>query len=150
MKLYLLPIIIIILEVMGSCKPEIKHEPPLAVVVKYITAEMKGLITDARPYIDVKKVYSKHIPDKNVDYEKIWEEQMSFRRQVSSTKKINSCPSFYDFDIEEIISSSTESTVILRSKKQPVKMDVYDLELTDRGWQIVDIDYSDDDDVKDN
>jgi hypothetical protein len=149
MKLHIVTLIVIIV-VMSSCKPEIKHEPPLAVVVKYIAAEMKGLTKEARLYIDVGKVYSKHIQGSDVDYEKVWEEQMTFRARLSNEKKINSCQAFYDFNIEEVMKNKTEATVIFTLKKQSKRTSVYDLELTDQGWRIVGINYSGDDNLMEN
>ena len=126
---------------MLSCQHKPKTESPLAVVVKYVSAEIKGLKEDARQYIDVQSVYSKHIKDEDVDYEKVWEDQLEFRKNVGASKKIESCFSFYEYDIEEVSTDTQIAIVTFKSRTELGDETVYELQLINDKWVIVSIDY---------
>ena len=124
-----------------SCQRKSTTDAPLAVVVKYVSAEVEGLKEEARPYIDLQSVYSKHIKDAGVDYEKVWEDQMEFRRNVKGSIKMKSCFSFYEYDIDEVLADARSAVVTFKSRKEVGKNSVYGLTFINEKWIIVSIDH---------
>lgn len=136
-------VVVISCEERGNSMP-ICNETPLASVVKLISAQSMGYVEVAKEYIDVKKVYSKHIGD-SIDYDKFFAEQVGFMSSTTDSRKFTNHFKYFNYRISEIQNGST-AKVEFRSKDREASLQgiIYDLENRDCEWIVVGIVYEKD------
>ena len=118
-----------------------QKESPLAAVVKLISAESMGYIEVAKAYIDVKRVYSKHVSD-NTDYDSLFADHVKFMSATTDSKKMTNHFKYFNYEISEIHDGSS-AKVKFESKDKEASLEriIYSLEDRNSQWIVVGIEY---------
>lgn len=135
-------IIFIFCLIFGSCtvKETNTEESPLSSVIKLISAESLNDVNEAKKYINIERAYSKYADDK-LDAVSLWRQHLAFQSSNNSIKHTNQFK-YYQFNIQEKIDVS-KALVSFTSKNREAKIKqiVYTLELSDRKWLVIGIEY---------
>jgi hypothetical protein len=132
--------------VLSSCaqkQDSVSMENPLATVIKLEAAESFKDYETAKKFIDIEKVYAKTAKDENKKAEIIWKEFIEFNYAIgnSSAKFTNSFP-FHKYKIIESINGNTSEVKLSAIEGgQKIREIIYKLELHNRSWVIIAIDY---------
>ncbi len=126
---------------MSSCIKEDKiSNSPLVSVIKYQSATTFVNIDEANKYADLIRIYSKLNLNKK-EIQKLWKKTYrSFKELTDRDKKFTNIYKYYDYNIIEII-NNTKAKVIFENKFNHEKI-FYQLELINKLWKIVNIEYS--------
>jgi len=139
-------IVILLLVILACGKATVDNslimESPLSSVVKLISAESLGNIDEAKKYINIERVYSKHIND-TLNAESLWREQVKFKSTENNSSKFTNQFKYYNYEISETISSPMKAKVsfIPFNKDSSTKEINYSLEKENDVWKVIDIEY---------
>lgn len=118
-----------------------QQDTPLVTVVKLQSAESMADFEAAKNYIDVNRVYSKYPESKSPEEE--WRSMVEFFYNIGQDKKFTNCFKHYNYQIREEIDNN-KATVSFTSNepKSSIKEIIYTLELQEKKWLIVGIDFN--------
>jgi hypothetical protein len=117
-----------------------QEDTPLITVVKLQSAESMANFEVAKNYIDINRVYSKYTESNTSEEE--WRSIVEFFYNIGKDKKFTNCFKYYDFQIsEEIDKNKAIVSFISNNPNSSIKKIIYDLELQEKKWLVVGIDY---------
>jgi hypothetical protein len=114
---------------------------PLVTVIKLQSAETVADFKAAKNYIDINRVYSKYPESESP--EKEWKSMVEFFYNLGQDNKFTNSFKYYTYEIKEEIDNN-KATVSFLSKnpKSSIKKITYELELQEKKWLIVGIEYT--------
>ncbi len=135
MKRVLLVIVTFFTIVCCNKKDSKMNNDPLISVLKLQSAESLLNFGKAKEFIDIDRVYKSGSEDK-------WKESVEFFYNLGQNKKFTNSFKYHNFDInQQIISNKAVVSFIAYNSKAKINEIVYQLELVDNKWKVVDIEY---------
>lgn len=127
-----------------SCQVENKRGidgSPLAVVVKFISAESFRDTIEAKKHLNLDKVYSKFIDNENKTANEVWKSKLRFEYALSNDNKFTNHFNFSKYTFNEVIENNKSRVVFIsKNKEDSMESIEYSLELNEsNNWVIVDI-----------
>lgn len=129
----------IILITIMSCS-NAQEDTPFVTVVKLQSAESVADFEAAKNYIDINRVYSNYPESKSPEEE--WRGMVEFFYNIGQDKKFTNCFKYHNYQIREKIDNNKAIvSFISNDPKSSIKEIVYILELQEKNWLIVGIDF---------